>query len=137
MSKKNDEKASAKILKKYGYLNDKKSKIVAKVSWNDGSPKINIRSCFMKDGDLILSKGVTLDRDEAVQLQSALKKALADTEDNEDEDSDDQASHKPKPVDFNEIFSQASSIVEKRDAGFTTEDGFIKLKFKPGVKRPW
>ena len=135
MSKRADEKTTSKILKKYGYLNDKKSKIVAKVSWNDGTPKINIRSCFMKDGELILGKGVTLDRDEAIQLQSALKKALADVED--DEESEDKTRHKPKPVDFNEIFSQASSIVEKRDAGFTTEDGFIKLKFKPGVKRPW
>lgn len=135
MSKKNDEKATSKILKKYGYLNDKKSKVVAKVSWNDGTPKINIRSCFMKDGELFLGKGVTLDRDEAIQLQTTLKKALADTEN--DEESEDKASHKPKPVDFNDIFSQASSIVEKRDAGFTTEDGFIKMKFKPGVKRPW
>lgn len=135
MSKKNDEKATSKILKKYGYLNDKKSKVVAKVSWNDGTPKINIRSCFMKDGELILGKGVTLDRNEAIQLQTTLKKALTDTED--DEESEDKVNHKPKPVDFNEIFSQASSIVEKRDAGFTTEDGFIKLKFKAGVKRPW
>ena len=114
---------SYEIEKEYGYLNDKQSKIVAKVAWNGKEAKIDIRSCFTKDGDIKLGKGISLSYDEVTKLKSILEKL-----------SDDDQSSKKKAVNFEEIFGQATGIVERREQGFTTKDGFIQLKPKPGVK---
>ena len=114
---------SYEIEKEYGYLNDKQSKIVAKVAWNGKEAKIDIRSCFTKDGDIKLGKGISLSYDEVTKLKSILEKLSDD-----DDDNDDQSSKK-KAVNFEEIFGQ-----ERREQGFTTKDGFIQLKPKPGVK---
>ena len=86
--------------------------------------KIDIRSCFTKDGDIKLGKGISLSYDEVTKLKSILEK-LSD---------DDDQSSKKKAVNFEEIFGQATGIVERREQGFTTKDGFIQLKPKPGVK---
>ena len=55
-------------------------------------------------------------------------------DDEEDDGKSPPIPPKKKPVDFSEIFGQAEGIVEKREAGFTTKDGFILLKRRPGVK---
>ena len=116
---------SYEIEKEYGYLNDKQSKIVAKVAWNGKEAKIDIRSCFTKDGGIKLGKGISLSDDEVAKLKSILEKLS---------DDDDDQSSKKKAVNFEEIFGQATGIVERREQGFTTKDGFIQLKPKPGVK---
>lgn len=115
---------SYEIEKEYGYLNDKQSKIVAKVAWNGKEAKIDIRSCFTKDGDIKLGKGISLSYDEVTKLKSILEK-LSD---------DDDQSSKKKAVNFEEIFGQATGIVERREQGFTTKDGFIQLKPRHGIK---
>lgn len=119
---------SYEIEKEYGYLNDKQSKIVAKVAWNGKEAKIDIRSCFTKDGDIKLGKGISLSYDEVTKLKSILEK-LSD-----DDDDDDDQSSKKKAVNFEEIFGQATGIVERREQGFTTKDGFIQLKPRHGIK---
>lgn len=119
---------SYEIEKEYGYLNDKQSKIVAKVAWNGKEAKIDIRSCFTKDGDIKLGKGISLSYDEVAKLKSILEKLSDD-----DDDNDDQSSKK-KAVNFEEIFGQATGIVERREQGFTTKDGFIQLKPRHGIK---
>lgn len=119
---------SYEIEKEYGYLNDKQSKIVAKVAWNGKEAKIDIRSCFNKDGDIKLGKGISLSYDEVTKLKSILEK-LSD-----DDDDDDDQSSKKKAVNFEEIFGQATGIVERREQGFTTKDGFIQLKPRHGIK---
>ena len=116
---------SYEIEKEYGYLNDKQSKIVAKVAWNGKEAKIDIRSCFTKDGGIKLGKGISLSDDEVAKLKSILEKLS---------DDDDDQSSKKKAVNFEEIFGQATGIIERREQGFTTKDGFIQLKPKPGVK---
>lgn len=119
---------SYEIEKEYGYLNDKQSKIVAKVAWNGKEAKIDIRSCFTKDGGIKLGKGISLSDDEVAKLKSILEKLSDD-----DNDKDDQSSKK-KAVNFEEIFGQATGIVERREQGFTTKDGFIQLKPRHGIK---
>lgn len=114
---------SYEIEKEYGYLNDKQSKIVAKVAWNGKEAKIDIRSCFTKDGGIKLGKGISLSYDEVTRLKSILEKL-----------SDDDQSSKKKAVNFEEIFGQATGIVERREQGFTTKDGFIQLKPRHGIK---
>ena len=61
-----------------------------------------------------------------------------DESDEDDEEEDDKpSSHSPpkrKAVNFEEIFGQVTGIVEKREAGYTTQDGFIVLKKRSGVK---
>lgn len=116
---------SYEIEKEYGYLNDKQSKIVAKVAWNGKEAKIDIRSCFTKDGDIKLGKGISLSYDEVTKLKSILEKLS---------DDDDDQSSKKKAVNFEEIFGQATGIVERREQGFTTKDGFIQLKPRHGIK---
>lgn len=136
MNKKKDSNDfSYEIHKEYGFLSDKHNKIVAKISWNDKDPKYDIRACYEKDGEIKLGKGISLSREEVTSLRDILDDILED--DDEDDDSPSPASTSPpkkKPVDFNEIFGQAEGIVEKREAGFTTKDGFILLKRRPGVK---
>ena len=116
---------SYEIEKEYGYLNDKQSKIVAKVAWNGKEAKIDIRSCFTKDGGIKLGKGISLSDDEVAKLKSILEKLS---------DDDDDQSSKKKAVNFEEIFGQATGIVERREQGFTTKDGFIQLKPRHGIK---
>ena len=137
MNKKKDSSDfSYDIKKEYGYLNEKKNKLVAKVSWNDKDPKIDIRTCYEKDGEIKLGKGISLSYDEINALREILSDIDESDEDDEEED-DKPSSHSPpkrKVVNFEEIFGQVTGIVEKREAGYTTQDGFIVLKKRPGVK---
>lgn len=98
------------------------------VSWNGGPDKLNIRNCFISaDGELQLRKGVSLTEEEVDALTDILverrKHGLPKT-----------TKDGKKAVNFNDIFDATTEIVERRDAGYTTEDGFIKLRTKPGVK---
>ena len=116
-----DKKFDYQIKTIYGYLNEKKNKMVALVEIN-GTQKLDIRSCYEdEDGKLKPSKGISLSKDELKELRKLLKLVPDDILGKE-------------PVDFNEIFSSASGIIDKREAGYTTEDGFIKLSKKRGVK---
>lgn len=110
------------------YLNEGKTKVLATVSWNDRPPKLDIRKCWEKDGDLMLGGGVSLDEGEVDILTDALT-SLSKNGKLPSISKDGR-----KAVDFDDIFDSATDIVEKRDAGFTTEDGFIKLRKRPGVK---
>ena len=138
MNKKKDSNDfSYDIKKEYGYLNEKKNKLVAKVSWNDKDPKIDIRTCYEKDGEIKLGKGISLSYDEISALREILSDIDETDEDDDEEEDDKPSSHSPpkrKAVNFEEIFGQVTGIVEKREAGFTTQDGFIVLKKRPGVK---
>ena len=112
----------------HGFLNDEKSLAVATVSWNGGPDKLNIRNCFISaDGGLQLRKGVSLTEEEVDALTDILverrKHGLPKT-----------TKDGKKAVNFNDIFDATTEIVERRDAGYTTEDVFIKLRTKPGVK---
>lgn len=114
----------------HGYLNKKQSKVVATIAWNDDEPKLNIRTCYEKsDGELAFGKGITLEPDEVDELTSILVSAR-----NTGELQKVSKDGKKKAVNFSKVFEEAAGIVQKRDAGETTEDGFIVLKKKPGVK---
>lgn len=140
-SKKDSSDFSYEIKEEYGYLNDKQNKIVAKVSWNDKPTKYDIRSCYEKDDEIKLGKGISLTYDEVETLHNILEEVLIADKDSQSED-DDEEEHsvgvpetpKRPVVDFAEIFGEATGIMEKREAGFTTKDGFILLKRRPGVK---
>lgn len=125
-NKKPDIKCDIKQL--YGYLNEDKSIVVALVSWNDRKAKLDIRKCWRTDDDeLRLGSGIGLTDSELDELTELLinrrnGKLHAVSEDGK------------KAVDFNEIFRSSSGIVDKRSAGYTTTDGFITLKKRPGVK---
>lgn len=138
MNKKKDSNGfSYDIKKEYGYLNEKRNKLVAKVSWNDKDPKIDIRTCYEKDGEIKLGKGISLSYEEINTLREILSD-IDESDEDDDEEEDDRPSSPSPPkrqaVNFEEIFGQATGIVEKREAGFTTQDGFIVLKKRPGVK---
>ena len=109
MAKEKDKQLSVDIQEEYGYLNEKKNKIFAKVQWGTNEPKLDIRKCFVKDGSLVLAGGISLTEDE---LDTMVELAQ---------------SSKRKGVDFQEIFDTAESIQENRHKGFRTEDGFIRL----------
>lgn len=128
MSKKEKADLKCEIHQVHGFLNDKKNKVVATVSWGDEGPKLNIRSCWDKDG-LRLGKGITLDRAEVDVLTELLVSAR-----NTGEMQRVTADGKKKAVNFSKIFGEATDIVDKRDAGYTTKDGFIQLRKRPGVK---
>lgn len=149
-NKKDSSDFSYEVKEEYGYLNDKENKIVAKVSWNDKPAKYDIRSCYTKDDEIKLGKGISLTYDEIETLHDILEEILIADKDSQSEDDDEEdhsAKKKSKPpsvgvsetpkrpvVDFAEIFGEATGIMEKREAGYTTKDGFILLKRRPGVK---
>ena len=103
---------SCEVEETYGYLNDKKNKIFAKVSWDGKAAKFDIRKCYEKDGELMLGAGISLSEDELDQLVELAQ------------------STKRTGVNFQEIFESASSIQDNRRKGFHTENGFIKLQRK-------
>lgn len=110
------------IVKVYGFLNDEKTKVVADISWNGRAEKLEVRKCWTKDGELQVGAGIALTEDEVPKLQELLTI------------SGESKPKKRKPVNFSEVFSDAEGIIEKRGAGFTTVDGFMTLRKRPGVK---
>lgn len=125
MSKKEKNELKCEIHQIHGFLSDKKNKVVATVSWGDEPPKLNIRTCWDKDG-LHLGKGITLDPNEVDALTEILVSAR-NTGELQKISKDGR-----KAVNFSKIFGEATNIVDKREAGFTTQDGFITLKKRPG-----
>lgn len=118
MAKKDKKReVTCKIHKVYGFLSDKEDKVFACVSWNNGEPRDEVRKCWKdKDsGELKLGKGIDLSEEEIDALKSFIK-------------------DKPKPVDFSAVFESSVGIMEKRAAGFQTEDGFAVLRRRNGVK---
>ena len=103
---------SCEIEETYGYLNDKKNKIFAKVSWDGKDAKFDIRKCYEKGGELVLSSGISLTEEELEQLIELAQ------------------STERTGVNFQEIFDAAPSIQDNRRKGFHTENGFIKLQRK-------
>lgn len=117
-----------KILKIHGYLNEAKSKVLLTVKWGDNNPTFEIRRCREVDGKLQLLKGISIQKSEYKELKKLLKKIDSEYSSDELLFSDDESDHSgKKAVDFDKVFDSASGIMEKREAGFTTKDGFIKL----------
>jgi len=106
-----------KIHKVYGFLSAKEDKVFVRVSWNDGEPRDEVRKCWKdKDsGELKLGKGIDLSEEEIDMLKGFCK-------------------NKPKPVDFQAVFDSSVGIMEKRAAGFQTEDGFTVLRRRNNLK---
>ena len=119
-----------KIHQMHGYLNDDKTKVVATVTWTDkDDPKLNIRSCYEDDdGELKLGKGISLSTKEVNKLTEILVSARNTGE------MQKITREGKKAVNFSKVFSEADGIIEKRDAGQTTQDGFTILKRRYGVK---
>lgn len=102
----------------YGFLNKEHTMVYARVSWNGRKAKDEIRKCTEDDGELHLSKGVALLPAEVETLCKIFR-------------------HEVKPdkgsfecVDFDEIFRSGEGIMDKRNAGYRTEDGFTVLSRK-------
>lgn len=110
---------SYEILQIYMFLNKEHSKVFARVSWNDNPPKDEVRSCWEKDGELKLGKGIALSPEEITAMYEYLNSREPERE----------------PVDFSEIFRSSEGIMEKRKAGVQTKDGFIVLGRKGDL--PW
>lgn len=109
MGKNKKEQVTCRIDKIYGFLNNKCSKALVQVSWNDGPTRVEVRKCWKTDGgELRLGSGIPLESSEIEELVELFKKV-------------------PKPVNFDEVFRSTSGIMEKRDKGYRTEDGFIVL----------
>ena len=104
------------IVEIYGYLDDAKTKIYAKVRWFDREARDEVRNVLRpKDGgdDILLGKGISLSPEEIGRLAELVKK-------------------RPKPVDFDAIFASSVGIAERRAANIHTVDGFMVLRARPG-----
>lgn len=103
---------SCTVEKIYGYLSPREDKVFVRVSWNGMPAKDEVRKCWTSDdGELHLGKGIDLTETEIATLKS-----LSDS--------------KPKPINFSDIFASSEGIMEKRQAGYSTKDGFIVLRRK-------
>ncbi|MCM1230120.1 MAG: hypothetical protein NC489_08305 [Ruminococcus flavefaciens] len=101
------------------FLNKEQSKVFVRVSWNGRPAKDEVRSCWMKDGELKLGKGIALSPADITSLYDFLDTVGVDFE--------PPAEDEPEGVDFDEIFRSSEGIMEKREQGYRTENGFIRL----------
>jgi len=118
------------IVALHGFLNKYHTKVVATIKYNDRQASVNIRKCWrdLPTGELLVGTGITLTPDELDALREILNAHSNGKLDEIDVDG-------RKAVVFDDIFSSAANIVEKRDAGHVTEDGYACLSWKPGKKR--
>lgn len=114
------------IVKVYLFLNEDETKVFCRVAWNGGEPRDEVRTCWRKDGKLKLGKGIPLSASDITNLYNFIDMARDDFEDEEDESDCD----KPTVVDFDSLFASSMGIMEKREAGYQTVDGFIDLRRK-------
>lgn len=114
---KNRPDVTCNIERVIGFVNKKETKVLVMVSWNDGPTRTELRKCWKTDsGELRLGAGIPLDDDEIDELVELFKQ-------------------RPKPVNFSEVFKSSTGIMEKRQAGFKTEDGFVVLRKRPGYEK--
>ena len=77
MAKKTDDRVKMEIVENIEYLNEKKTKIVSIIKWNDNDPTLDIRRCGeKKSGEFYIAKGISLSYDEAEELYKILKDNL-------------------------------------------------------------
>lgn len=120
-----DKKAKKKdinfeIVEEYGYLDDERTKLYAKIKWFDNEPKDLVSKVYHpKDNpeQVMLGKGVELMPEEIERLHELMTNRPKP----------------PKPVDFNQVFEASKGIMDTRAQGHTTKDGFIVLKRKGGA----
>ena len=131
--KKKDDKINYTVVEQYGFLNDRHNKIVAKVSWYENQPTIDIRKCMEQDtGEVTIFSGISLNENELKKALKLLQKASGeDVEELEEEEDPDvppwEEEDKPE-VNFDEVFRSSEGILEKRKNGITTVDGFMTIK---------
>ena len=104
------------IVESYGFLDKEETKLYAKVRWFDNEAKDMVSRVYrLKDhpDEIRLGKGIELTLEDIEALANLAKKH-------------------PKPVDFKEIFESSIGIMDKREAGHTTKDGYIVLRVRPG-----
>lgn len=130
--KKSSDDRNYKVIKKFGYLNSDKKKILAKIAWYDKDAKYDIRKCWDKEGELMIGTGISVSRKELKELRDLIDKVLDTDEEDEEEEEDEPDSDGRTPVNLDDVLSSVPGILDKREAGYTTEDGFIRLKAKPG-----
>lgn len=112
MSKKNSKKSDIKcdIIEEYGRVGNK---MYAKISWNDGEPRDEIRIVTEdSSGNMRFGKGIAITGDELRQFFNMCE----------------EKEKREKGVDFNAIFASSGNIIQHRQDGHTTKDGFIELK---------
>ena len=118
--KKEESKLTCEIKEEYAVLRESDSGrlIYGSFSWNGREPKDELRITWIdKDGEEHVGKGLAITDDEIKTLYHSLK----------------DKKKKQHGVDFGEIFREAETIGEMRDAGNPTKDGFIMLSYKDGM----
>lgn len=105
----------------YMFLNPEHSKVFVRVSWDGRPAKDELRTCWEKDGQLMLGKGIALSMDEIADLHNFIMDGGMAEEDDE-----------PDGVDFSAIFESSKGIMDKRRDGYRTDNGFIVLTRKDG-----
>lgn len=128
---------SGKIIETYGILEQSASgkMIYASISWNDRAPKDEIRNIWIDaDGVEHLGKGIAISDDQMVRLIEAFQRKGGNFKKPVEPAVENTSSKKSSEegVDFNQIFKDSQVIADMRAAGNPTEDGFIRLAYKPG-----
>ena len=123
MASKKKNELTYEIQKIHIFLNKEHSKVFARVSWNGRPAKDEVRTCWEKDGELMLGRGIALSPADITSLYDYLDMVGVDYEEPDSE---------PKAVDFGEIFRESEGIMAKREAGYQTVDGFIHLHRRGG-----
>ena len=103
------------------FLNPEHSKVFVRVSWDGRPAKDELRTCWEKDGQLMLGKGIALSMDEIADLHNFIMDGGMAEKDDE-----------PHGVDFSAIFESSKGIMDKRRDGYRTDNGFIVLTRKDG-----
>ena len=119
MPKNKKDDLSGEIIKVHGELRkgDHGRLIYASVSWNGREAKDEIRNTWIdKDGEEHIGKGIAISDEEMESLIEAYH---------------NKQKHEAA-VDFGNIFREAETIGEMREAGNPTKDGFMLLSYRDG-----
>lgn len=118
-----------KIIKIHYFLDQDCKKVYVRVAWGDMPPRDEVRTCWKKDGKLYLGKGIPLTEEEIRNLYDFCETVGVDF------DPDSYKDDNEPGVDFDDIFRQSEGIMDKRNAGYRTKDGFIVLSRKDGKRK--
>lgn len=96
------------------WISDDEKKAYLNISWGNGEPKDELRRIWKDDnGDIHPGKGIAISAEELEQILESIRRAKKKRGKN--------------PVNFDAVFASAGGILDKREKGYSTMDGFIKL----------
>ena len=101
-------------INKVHWISSDEKRAYVNVTWGDNEHRDELRRVWKDtNGEMKLGKGIFVEADDLEAIVENLKRIGRNGG--------------KKPVNFEKVFDDSSGIIEKREQGYTTDDGFIRL----------